>query len=660
MAFQRVALTDFTAGELSYKFYGRFDLEVYARGCQHIENWVPFSQGGLTTRPGTQCLGGTLGNAKGRLIPFSVSDTDCFLIELTPLAMRIWRDDAVLSLPNPPIAPVDPIVTPYTAAEIPFIQVQKVANEMYFVQRGHPIMVLTWEGLRTFSFTAMTITCGTDIDAWEAGVSYAKNDMVTNGTPKKVYKCIVDGTSGLTGPLTEGDLIVDGTAFWTWEYTQPFSQEGDYPGCITYFLGRMWYAGSDNMPDAAWASMPGDYGCFDYFEMMSYTGTQLVDSALWQYAEVPETEVVTYKNAVIGDGNAILLQLASEQDESIMSMCASDALIINTATSEWVIPPDVTALNVTARIRSRLGSAQMQAMVIGENPMFIQGTRLKGYLREYAYLSSDASLESPDLTYMAEHMLVDGVEQMDFQQVPQPVVYFVSGGDLMCLLYSKQYKTLAWYRFTTGEGGQIESVAVLPGDEDDDVYLIVNRPGGRWVEKVGNLWWSGPQLDSYYHIDSAVATTTGLERFDGDTVVVYDEDTETRRNAAVAGGTLDTTAEVGHAVWIGLQISAYFVTLPLQTGSSTGGTGQTGIKRIGNVIARVIASWPFKAGTDPNHLNPARRLDDKPWLDEPGGDYSGDVRLVMEGDWERYGMIEVKTTSIFPTTILALVAEADV
>jgi hypothetical protein len=521
-------------------------------------------------------------------------------------------------------------------------------------------MVLEWEGLRNFSFAALPIVCGTDIDAWVAGTSYSKNDIVTNGTPKKVYKCIIAGTSGVTGPLSEDDSIVDGTAFWTWEYTQPFSQEGDYPGAVAFFLGRMVFAGSENAPDTLWLSMPNDFGCFDYFDMMEYTGTQLVDSSLWAYPEVPETEVVTYKNAVIGDGNAILMQLSSEQDESIMWLCASDALIIGTATSEWVIPPDVTALNTGAKIRSRLGSAQMQAMIMGENPMFIQGTRAKSYLREYAYLSSDASLDSPDLTYMAEHMLVDGVEQMDFQQVPQPVVYFVSGGDLMCLLYSRQYKTLAWYRFTTGEGGQIESVAVLPGDEDDEVFLIVNRPGGRWVEKVDSLWWSGPRLDSYYHTHTAVASTTGLDRFDGDTVIVYDETTETQRSAAVAGGTLNTTPELGHIIWIGLPVEAYFDTLPLNTGSSTGGTGQTGLKRIGNVTARVIASWPFSAGTDTTHLHPARRLDDATWLDKPGGDYSGDVRLVMEGDWERYGVIEVRTNSIFPATILGLVVEADV
>ena len=660
MAFQRVAITDFTAGELSYKFYGRWDLEVYGKACQWMENWVPFSQGGLTTRPGTKNLGGTLGNAAGRLIPFSVSDTDCFIIELTALAMRIWKDDAVMSLPNPPIAPTDPIVTPYTLTDIPYVQFQKVANKMFFVSREHPIMVLEWEGLRNFSFTPLVITCGTDIDAWVAGASYSKDDIVTNGTPKKVYKCVTGGTSGATGPLSEADLIVDGTVFWTWEYTQPFSQVDDYPGCVAYFLQRMWFAGSNNDPDVVWASMPIDYGCFDYFDMMEYSGTQLVDSSLWAYPEVPETEEVTYKNAVIGDGNAITFELASTQDESIMWLCGSDALIIGTATSEWVVPPDVTALNIIAKIRSRLGSAKMQAMVIGENPMFIQGTRMRGYLREYEYLSNDATLSSPDLTYMAEHMLREGAEQMDFQQVPQPTVYIVSDGDLMCMLYSKQYKTLAWYRFTTGGNGEIESVAVIPGEEDDQVYVIVNRPGGRWVEKFDQLWWDGPRLDSYYHTDSALATTTGLEQFDGDTVIIYDEDTETQREAAVAGGTLSTAAEVGHAIWIGLEVDSNFVTLPINTGSSTGGTGQTGIKRLGNVYARVIVSWPFSAGTDVTRLHPAKRVDDKPWGVTSDDDYSGDVRLVLESDWERYGMIGVYASTIFPTTILSMVIEVEV
>ena len=41
MAFQRSVITDFTAGELSQKFSGRFDTELYNKGNQVVDNWVP-------------------------------------------------------------------------------------------------------------------------------------------------------------------------------------------------------------------------------------------------------------------------------------------------------------------------------------------------------------------------------------------------------------------------------------------------------------------------------------------------------------------------------------------------------------------------------------------------------------------------------------------
>ncbi len=652
MAFQRVPVSDFTAGELSRKFHGRFDLELFAKGCEWLENWVVFSQGGMTTRPPTKHLGSTLSNLQGRLIPFVVSDTDAFVVELTALSMRIWDGDAVILT-----APSFPITTTYTLDEIPYIQTQKVANQLFLVHRNHPIAVLTWEGLKTFSLADQTITFGTDVEAWTASTVYHKDDIVSNGTPMKIYRCAVGGTSGDSGPSSEADLIVDGTAYWTWQYTKPFSQVDDYPGAVGYFIGRMWYGGSNNHPDGVWSSLPYEFGCFDYFDMMSYEGTALVDSTLWAYPEVPETETVTYNKPVIGDGNAIFLQLASDQDESVMWLVGSDALVVGTGTSEWVISPEVSALNVQAKIRSRIGSAQMQAMIVGENPMFIQGTRSRGYLREYAYLSQTSELDSPDLSYMAEQMLDAGIEQMDFQQVPQPMWYGVSDGSLMVLLYSRQYKTAAWFRMTTAEGGDIESVAVISGTTDDRVYLIVNRPGGRYVERLEGLWDSTKiPLDSYVYVAACGVSTIGLDRFDGDTVVVYNATHGTYRTTTVAAGVCDTTADSSDAIWIGLPITCKAKTMKLQTGSVMGSTGQTAIKRVNSVIARVMDSREFEAGIALADLEVARRMDDVKWTSS----YTGDVRIPLEANWEREGCIWLVQDKPYKTTILALVMEADV
>ncbi len=63
MALQRPLITDFTAGELSPKFSGRSELALYAKGGATLQNWVPFAQGGIITRPGGVYKGTTKSGA---------------------------------------------------------------------------------------------------------------------------------------------------------------------------------------------------------------------------------------------------------------------------------------------------------------------------------------------------------------------------------------------------------------------------------------------------------------------------------------------------------------------------------------------------------------------------------------------------------------------
>ena len=658
MALQRTPLTDFSAGEIGKKFYGRFDLDIYTRGCQKLENWIPFTQGGIRTRPALKYLGESYGNQKARYIPFVVGGSS-YEVELTPLAIRIWQGDNVKSLPNPPIAPNDPIATPYTAAEIPFIQYQKVANQLYLVQRNHPIQVLTYEGLSTFSLAPLTIIFGTDADAWVASTAYAEGDMVmTHGVPHRAYKCISAGTSGTTEP-SEEDEVIDGTVTWSWEFTQPFSQTGDYPGCIAYFVGRMWYGGSDNRPDTVWASMPYDFGGFDYFTGYTYAGIQLKDSTEWADPAVPETEIINYAQTTIGEGNAIELQLASENDESVMWLCGTGALVIGTGTSEWIATKDITALNLDqcVLLRTRLGSPEQQVMIPMKNPFFLQGTADKAYLWEYEYLSENGDVDSSDLTYLSEHMLEHGVTQMDFVQMPQPMWLGVTDGKLAVLLYSKKYRVAAWFWIVTD--GTILSVCVVPGATDDAIYLQVLRHNVYCFERLEKIWDDTiPSLDSYYYSATCPATITGLPRLEGEVAWIYNATLGASACGTVTAAQLAVPAAYqGTACWVGLSYTCSMQSLRLQTTSSqTGQSGQATLKRIIAVGARVLDSFPFKAGYSQTlDLELAKTVDDIPWT----AAYSGDVRISFQGKWGREGYLWIVQDKPQKTTILALFPEVD-
>lgn len=652
VSLQRPVITDFTKGELSSKFSGRFDLELYNKGSQTLKNWVPFTQGGVRTRPGTEYRGVTKSSLQARLVPFVVSESNAFVLEFTNNLIRIWKSGTLVGAPTE-------VISTYSTAQLFQLQFQKVRNILYIVHLGHAIATLTWNGTTSFTLAALTIAFATGVDAWAASTAYVVGDVVYNGTPQKVYECITAGTSaGSGGPTTEADDITDNTAHWYWMATKPFSQAGDYPSCIAHFQGRMYYAGGTNHPQTVWGSEPFWYGEMNYFSMISYTATQIKDSTLWADPLIPETEDISYSRTVFGEGDAFYFEIASDEDDDIYWLMGADALIIGTCSAEWVAPANITALNVQVKKRSGLGSAFIQAAMFQDAPVFAQGTTSKALLREYAYLAQSSELQSQDLTFGADHMLEDGIAQIAVAKMPQPTLFAVTDGELAALVYNKAYGVLAWYHITT-DGGDIESVAVVPGTTDDEIYISVNRAGGRVVEKFDLLWVTTDiPLDSYVTIASiAGATQSGLDRFDGETVTIYNITDSTVHTAAVASGVLTypTGDGVGDNVVIGMAFTCTGQTMRLNTGVQTG-TGQGQIKRMTAVIARVLASLPFKVGYEEStNLQTAKRMDDVAWT----AAYTGDVHIPLEGTWDRDAWVWFIQDGPYRTTILTLIPEVN-
>ncbi|MCK4513835.1 MAG: hypothetical protein KAU31_01190, partial [Spirochaetaceae bacterium] len=312
--------------------------------------------------------------------------------------------------------------------------------------------------------------------------------------------------------------------------------------------------------------------------------------------------------------------------------------------------------DVRVKKRSALGSAYLQAIMFQDAPVFVQGTLSKALLREYAYLAQSSELQSQDLTFGADHMLENGVTQIAVAKMPQPTLFAVTDGELACLLYNKAYGVLAWYHITT-DGGDIESVCVVPGTTDDEIYISVNRAGGRVVEKFDLLWGTTAiPLDSHVEIAAiAGATQSGLDRFDGETVTIYNITDSTVHTAAVAAGSLTYPAGdgVGDNVVIGMAFTCTGQTMRLNTAVATG-TGQGQIKNVKAVIARLRESLPFKASyAQAANLETAQKPDGSAWT----AAYTGDVHIPLHGDWDRDAWVWFIQDQPYRTTILTLIPE---
>jgi hypothetical protein len=315
----------------------------------------------------------------------------------------------------------------------------------------------------------------------------------------------------------------------------------------------------------------------------------------------------------------------------------------------------VTALAIESNPRSHLGSATNQPITINDAPVFVQGTAAgMSYIRKYAYKSDVAEVQSPNLSYPADHIFASGVVQMDYAQMPQPTLYCVTGGGQIAgLLLDEQYNVAAWYRYKL-VSGTFESVAVLPGTGEDIVFATYLQGSIRYFVMFDAVWGTtNAPLDSWANVASAGATET-MARFSSLTVAAYDYDNGDAWTAVVpAGGAVSIPfSSQGHHIHIGLPITCTMQTQRVTTANQEG-TQQMQKKRIGKVYARVLASYPFKLG----YVSTAALLETTVF--PSASPYTGDIPCVFNGTWTSDAWVIAIQDTPYKTTLLGLVPEVE-
>ena len=85
---------NFNGGELTPLMNGRVDFDGYRSGCVQMENFMVRPYGGAFKVPGTQYLGEVKDSTKNvRLIPFKISRSESFFIEMGAGYFRFWKED---------------------------------------------------------------------------------------------------------------------------------------------------------------------------------------------------------------------------------------------------------------------------------------------------------------------------------------------------------------------------------------------------------------------------------------------------------------------------------------------------------------------------------------------------------------------------------------
>ena len=448
MARVAAQLTNFTGGELSPRLDGRNDLTKYSSGCKTLENFIIYPHGSAARRPGTTFVAEVKNhNKKARLIPFEFSTTQTYILEFGDQIIRIYKDQGQVQSGGSAVE----VVTPYLEAELFQIKFAQSADVMYITHPSHPVKKLSRTSHTSWTLTDCSFTKGPMQDAnvttttlnpgqsavgtgvslvasattgINSGSGFLSTDVgrfvfLNSGYAK--ITAVADTTNATIEILT---ALSSANATEDWRLGA-FSDTTGHPSCVTFFEQRLVFAGTTNQPQTIFFSRSGDYENMD--------------------ANIGGT---------VADDDAIIYTIASNQVNAIRFMTATRTLIIGTAGGEFTVSGGgtdsaITPTNILIKKQSNHGSANVDAIAVGNATLFLQ--RAKRKIRELAYNFDVDGYIAPDMTILAEHITEGGVSQIAYQQEPNQIIYAVRGdGELIGLTYQREQQVTAWHRQVFG------------------------------------------------------------------------------------------------------------------------------------------------------------------------------------------------------------------
>ncbi len=517
------------------------------------------------------------------------------------------------------------------------------------VQRNYTIGAAhgaaTWENVHTFQSNddRNVVTDGEETEA-EADYRVILTASGDAAEPCQVYfrisdtdhTGIVEITSVTSPTVAIGTVVTtlaDTSATHRWS-EGAWSNYRGWPRTVTFFEDRLTFGGNASQPDTIWTSVSGEY--FDFL-------------------------------AGPDDADALIFTLSSRQVNVIEWIIGKEKLLIGTSGAEWSLSGEadeaLTPSSFIAKEHSNFGSASLQAMLAGNSVLFFQRGAEK--MRELAYDWENDSYVAPDMTILAESVTGNGITNLDMQKIPNSIIWCIrDDGEIALFIYDRKELITSWSRLITD--GEFESVAVVTGDPEDQVWVSVKRTMAgvnsgdpvRYIEYFSDRYF-GTDVDDAYYVDSgitydsnATTTITGLSHLNAESVAVLG-DGVVQASKTVSGGSITITSAA--TVQAGLPFTVQLKTMPLSY-PSQGGTILGRKKRIITVNPQYYNSGDFSVGRSSSDLESLEITS----MDSSHLDMEHDDRLTFPAGWDRYAFILFYQQSPEPLTLLSYLAEFEV
>lgn len=364
-----------------------------------------------------------------------------------------------------------------------------------------------------------------------------------------------------------------------------------YPRTVTFFEDRLWWASSTNNPDTIWSSKSGDY------ENMEFSDIGL-------------------------DDDALVFPLNDNEISQIQWMFARQVMAVGAANKEYRfgatnVEDPVTPSDRKATPQTGFGSDDIQPVLLNNAIFFFQRQGKK--LGAMKFDSITENFDVDDATLLAYKLFDSAPTNMAVQRVPDSLIWTVrADGVTPTFTYEPKEEVSGWARQIFGNSadvetatGFVESVAVIHGSAEDEVWVsvrrVINSSTVYYVERFKPRDWGSDIEDAFFvdsgiTYDSTATSTVTAAHLKGETLAVFADGEVFDAAVADSSTGVITLKKSGNAVQAsvvqyGLPYTMKVRTMRLSV-PQEGNTLQTRIKRIHSVVVRYIRSLLGSAGQE--------------------------------------------------------------
>lgn len=290
-----------------------------------------------------------------------------------------------------------------------------------------------------------------------------------------------------------------------------------------------------------------------HHQRLIFGGSDTFTQTLWFGKSDPDD----YENFNEGTLDTSSFTVALEGQNPITWLLGEEYLFIGTSGScgrYGNAGESHTPTSPSYREQTRNGAENIQATIAGNAILYIERGARK--VREFGFSLQSDKYVSTDLTQISEDITEGGIVDAAFQYRPEPILWCVLDGDIATLTYQREQAVVAWSLQITD--GDFESVTIIPSADEDEVWVVVDRGTGRYIEQFQPRNWGSDDDDAWF-CDSGIAysgtaTTSfaGATHLAGESVAVYADGVIQPNVTVTATGTfaLGIAAEkviVGHS-----------------------------------------------------------------------------------------------------------------